>query len=92
MVFRKISVDTKIMAVSRVLRGDRVTAIAREMRLDRNSLALWVWRAVETMRAELGGKKAVRMKRAAARAGLTGREKDRAASRKRGKVEIYEAV
>lgn len=51
MAYRKIDIETKVDAVSRVLRGGKVTAVAREMELDRNSLANWVFRAVTAMRS-----------------------------------------
>jgi len=57
MAYRKIGIDTKLQAVMRVFRGDRVTAVAREMSLDRNSLASWMWRATKAVRANLEKKK-----------------------------------
>jgi transposase-like protein len=60
MAYRNIGVETKVDAVSRVLRGDRVTVVAREMELDRNSLSLWVSRAREAMRTGMKRKASVR--------------------------------
>lgn len=54
MAYRKIDVDTKLNAVTRVLRGERAAAVARGMGLDRNSLSLWLKRAAGAIRRDLG--------------------------------------
>jgi len=60
MPYRKIMVEAKVEAVTRVFRGERVTAVADAMGIDRNSLAMWVWRAHSSMRSSIERKKAGR--------------------------------
>lgn len=60
MAFRRIAVETKVEAVRRVLRGEHVTTVASELSIDRNSLAIWVRRALDLMRLSLQRKKVER--------------------------------
>lgn len=53
MPYRKIEVDTKVAAVERVLRGEKLSHVVREMGLDRNSLSSWVRRALFSIRQGL---------------------------------------
>ncbi len=53
MPYRKIEVDTKVAAVERVLRGEKLSYVVREMGLDRNSLSSWVRRALFSIRQGL---------------------------------------
>jgi hypothetical protein len=57
MSYRKIAVDKKAEAVKRVLRGEMATAVAADLGIDRNSLAIWVRRATEAISLNLGRKK-----------------------------------
>jgi len=60
MPYRKIRVEAKVEAITRVFRGERVTAVAAAMGIDRNSLAMWVWRAHNSIRSNLERKRAGR--------------------------------
>jgi len=60
MPYRKIMAEAKVEALTRVFRGERVTAVADAMGIDRNSLAMWVWRARSSMRSDLERKRAGR--------------------------------
>jgi hypothetical protein len=60
MPYRKIRVEAKVEAVTRVFRGERVTAVADAMGISRNSLAMWVWRAHTSMRSSIERKNAGR--------------------------------
>ena len=57
MSYRKIAVDKKAEAVKRVLRGEMTTAVAADLGIDRNSLSLWVRRALDALRSNLERKK-----------------------------------
>ena len=57
MSYRKIAVDKKAEAVKRVLRGEMATAVAADLGIDRNSLALWGRRALEAVRSNLERKR-----------------------------------
>ena len=57
MAFRRIDVETKVEAVRRVLRGEHVTSVAEAMSIDRNSLAIWVRRVVDSMRSSFQRKR-----------------------------------
>jgi len=60
MPYRKIRVEAKVEAVTRVFRGERVTAVSDAMGINRNSLAMWVWRAHNSMRSGMERKNAGR--------------------------------
>lgn len=62
MAFRRIAVETKVEAVRRVLRGEHVTTVSAEMSIDRNSLAIWVRRVLDSMRSSVDRKKVERKK------------------------------
>ncbi len=53
MTYRKIDLAAKVKAVRRVLGGERMNAVANAMGINRNSLALWVWRVHRSMRLSL---------------------------------------
>lgn len=53
MAYRKIEVGTKNDAVIRVLRGERLTDVAREMGVNRNSVSLWIHRAMQAIKRDL---------------------------------------
>jgi len=57
MSYRKIGGDTKMEAVIRVLRGERLTAVADEMRINRNSLSSWLCRFNEVMKKSFKSRK-----------------------------------
>ncbi|MEJ2746194.1 MAG: hypothetical protein P8123_11005 [bacterium] len=60
MAFRRIAVETKVEAVKRVLRGEHVTSVADALSIDRNSLAIWVRRVLDSMRSSFQRKKVER--------------------------------
>ena len=62
MAFRRIDVETKVEAVKRVLRGEHVTSVADAMSIDRNSLAMWVRKVLDSMRSSFQRKKEARKK------------------------------
>lgn len=57
MSYREIALDKKAKAVKRVLRGEMATAVAADLGIDRNSLALWVRRVFDAISSNLGRRK-----------------------------------
>ena len=57
MSYRKIGGDTKMEAVIRVLRGERLTAVADEMGINRNSLSSWLCRFNGVMKKSFKARK-----------------------------------
>jgi hypothetical protein len=51
MAFRKIGINTKVTAVTRVFCGEHASEVAAEMNLDRDSVAAWRRRAIAAIRA-----------------------------------------
>ncbi len=53
MAYRQISVETKVRAVKRVLRGEITSAVAHDMEVDRNSLGSWKKTVLEALQTRL---------------------------------------
>jgi hypothetical protein len=83
MPYRKLMAEAKIEALTRVLRGERVTAVADAMGVSRNSLAVWMWRAYGSMRSNLGRKKSGSSRRAASAAAQLDKLRERIARREK---------